>query len=197
MFVILLLVGVVLVLGSVFVIRVLAGVHPFVVVFGAGVVLVGQSYSSDSGAGGASGMCAGGVRAVLVVLAGRSYSLVVAHVVVCVLAAFVLCWQCWQVGCTRWQWLMWWRVLAGWSYSSAMAMVLVCVLAAFTLCWWCWRVGCTCWRWHMWWRVCWQHSCCAGGSVILVGGGGGAGVCAGGVCADAGGVGVGLDTHIS
>ena len=35
----------------------------FVVVFGAGVVLVGQSYSLGSGAGGASGVCAGSVRA--------------------------------------------------------------------------------------------------------------------------------------
>ncbi len=83
-----------------FVIRVLAGVRPFVVVFGAGVVLVGQSYSSGGGAGGASG-------------------------------------------------------------------------------------------------VCWRRSRCAGGSVVLVGGGGGAGVCAGGVRADAGGVGVGLDVCIS
>ena len=138
---------------------------------------MGQSYSSDSGAGGASGMCAGGVRAVLAVLAGRLYSLAVAHVVAC-------------AGSVR-------AVLAGWSYSSAMAMVLACVLAAFALCWWCWRVSCTRWWWHMWWHVCWQHSCCAGGSVVLVGGGGGAGMCAGGICADAGGVGVGLDTHIS
>ena len=84
-----------------FVIRVLAGVRPFVVVFGAGVVLVGQSYSSGSGAGGASGVCAGGVRAVLAVLAGWSYSLAVAHVVACVLAVFALCWWCWRVGCTR------------------------------------------------------------------------------------------------
>ena len=93
-----------------FIIRVLAGVRPFGVVFGTGVVLVGQLYSSDSGAGGASGMCAGGVCAVLVVLAGRLYSLAVVHVVVCVLAAFALCWWCWQVGCTRWQWRMWWQV---------------------------------------------------------------------------------------
>ena len=182
---------------------VLASVHPFVVVFGAGVVLVGQSYSSDSGAGGASGMCAGGVCAVLVVLAGRLYLLAVAHVVVCVLEAFALCWRCWQVGCTRWRWRMWWRVLA-----------------AFAL---CWQVGHTRQRWRWCWRVCWQclrcaggvgrlvvlvgsgacggvcwqHSCCAGGSVVLVGGGSGAGVCAGGICANAGGVGVGLDTRIS
>ena len=49
----------------------------------------------------------------------------------------------------------------------------------------------------MWWRVCWQRLRCAGRSGILVGSGGGAGMCAGSVCADAGGVGVGLDTRIS
>jgi hypothetical protein len=115
----------------VFVIRVLAGVCPFVVVFGAGVVLVGQSYSSDSGAGGASGMCAGGVRAVLVVLAGQSYSLAVAHVVVCVLVvlagwlyslAVVHVVAC--AGSIR-------AVLVGRSYLSVVAVVLACVLAAF------------------------------------------------------------------
>ena len=47
-----------------FVIRILAGVCLFVVVFGAGVVLVGQSYSSGGGAGGASGVCAGSVDGV-------------------------------------------------------------------------------------------------------------------------------------
>ena len=69
--------------GHIFVpsIGVLASVHPFVVVFGAGVVLVGQSYSSGGGAGGAKWhVC-------------WWHSRCVAHVVACVLVVLALAWM--------------------------------------------------------------------------------------------------------
>ena len=113
---------------------------------------------------------AGGVHAVLVVLAGRLYSLAVVHVVACVLAAFVLCWWVGRT-CRRWRWcwhVCWRRLRQCWwcwrwpghSYfmnrlregdeqefhAERMRVVLVCC------CSWCCRHT----RWC--WRLCWWHS---------------------------------------
>ena len=98
------------------------------------------------------------------------YSLAVAHVVACVLAAFMLCWQvghtcrqwwwCWHVcwQCLRRCWWCW--CWPGHSYfvnhlqegdeqefhAERMRVVLVCCCS--------WRCCHTCWCWHL----CWWHS---------------------------------------